>query len=106
MSKGCHLLIKQGAKLVESAQDILEELQYASTATVMQAMAGAPEFDTQALDTQAAQVLEALGFDAVDADTLAGRCQLDIAALHAQLLTLELSRRLEILPGNLYRRLD
>jgi DNA processing protein len=99
-------LIKQGAKLVESAQDILEELQYAATATVMPAMTAAPDFATQAIDAQAARVLEALGFDAVDADTLAGRCQLDIAALNAQLLTLELSRRLEILPGNLYRRLD
>lgn len=106
LSKGCHLLIKQGAKLVESAQDILEELQYAATATVMPAMTAAPDFATQAIDAQAARVLEALGFDAVDADTLAGRCQLDIATLNAQLLTLELSRRLEILPGNLYRRLD
>ncbi len=101
LSKGCHQLIKQGAKLVETAQDILEELQYASPAANAASKSAAP-----ALDAQARQILQALGFDPVDADTLAARCQLDMATLHAQLLLLELSDQLEILPGALYRRLN
>ncbi len=100
LSKGCHLLIKQGAKLVESAQDILEELQYlpVATSTVPASAASVP-------DEQSAQLLHALGFDPVDADTLAARCELDIATLNGQLLTLELNGLLEMLPGGLYRRL-
>lgn len=99
LSKGCHQLIKQGAKLVEAAQDILEELQYASSASVPD------NLEMPVLDAQAAQVLQALGFDAVDADTLAARCQLDIAALSAPLFALELSGLLEMLPGGWYRRI-
>ncbi len=99
LSKGCHLLIKQGAKLVESAQDILEELKYITiaTSTAQPSLASAP-------DAESAQLLRALGFDPVDADTLATRCQLDIATLNGQLLTLELNGLLEMLPGGLYRR--
>lgn len=100
LSKGCHLLIKQGAKLVESAQDILEELKYVSVITLE-----APRPEVSALDPQSALLLEALGFDPVDADTLAARCQTDIAALSGQLLTLELDGMLEMLPGGLYRRI-
>lgn len=102
LSKGCHQLIKQGAKLVESAQDILEELQYASiaTSTAENSIASADP----ASDPQASLLLHALGFDPVDADTLAARCQTDIATLNGQLLTLELNGMLEMLPGGLYRR--
>lgn len=100
LSKGCHQLIKQGAKLVESAQDILEELQYVSIATSTATNSTA----SAAPDPQTALLLHALGFDPVDADTLAARCQTDIATLNGQLLTLELNGMLEMLPGGLYRR--
>lgn len=100
LSKGCHQLIKQGAKLVESAQDILEELQYVSIATSTATNSTA----SAAPDPQASLLLHALGFDPVDADTLAARCQTDIATLNGQLLTLELNGMLEMLPGGLYRR--
>ena len=100
LSKGCHLLIKQGAKLVESAQDILEELKYVSIAPP-----SAPGSAASDLDAQSTLLLHALGFDPVDADTLATRSQLDIATLSGQLLTLEMSGMLEMLPGGLYRRI-
>lgn len=102
LAKGCHLLIKQGAKLVESAQDILEELEYASApvhAATDTGTAIAP-----ADDAPYAQVLQHMGYDAVDVDTLGQRCQLDMAELHAHLLALELDGHAEILPGGLYRR--
>jgi DNA processing protein len=101
LSKGCHQLIKQGAKLVESAQDILEDLKYLPHADTAISPSGTP---ATTLDAQAAQVLQALGFDPVDADTLCDRCQLDIATLSAQLFALELSGLLEMLPGGMYRR--
>lgn len=101
LSKGCHLLIKQGAKLAESAQDILEELAYPGTARTQPVQASA----ASSVAVQYPQVLQHMGHDAVDIETLAQRCQLDMAALHMQLLALELDGHAEMLPGGLYRRI-
>jgi DNA processing protein len=112
LSKGCHQLIKQGAKLVESAQDILEELkQFTSmqASTQSNKSGSTTHGDTQTSgatkDPVIDRLLTALGFDPVPADTLAQRCNLDAATLNAQLLTLELAGLLEMLPGGMYRRL-
>ncbi|MBI5429509.1 MAG: DNA-protecting protein DprA [Nitrosomonadales bacterium] len=99
-SKGCHALLKQGAKLVETAQDILEELggQPFSPAQTTNLPAADSEDDAAAL-------LEHLGFDPVDADTLSARCGLTVSQLSAMLLTLELSGHINVLPGGLYQRI-
>ncbi len=98
LSKGCHWLIKQGAKLVESAQDVLEEIAPAGP------VATARSLESPALPAMLAALLSALGFDPVDSDTLVARTGLDVAALSGQLLELELLGCLEVLPGGNYRR--
>jgi DNA processing protein len=100
LSKGCHLLIKQGAKLVESAQDILEELRGFHPAARRPAPSSAPADTSAAADP----LLGALGFDPVALDSLALRLDLDAATLSSRLLTLELDGKVEIMPGGLYRR--
>lgn len=104
LSKGCHQLIKQGAKLVESAQDVLEELQHLPLPAAPPAPL-APSATPDSAPPLAQRLLQALGFDPVTLDLLAARCDLDAATLASELLALELQGQVEILPGGSYRRL-
>lgn len=111
-SKGCHALIKQGAKLVETAQDVLEELRL-GTAMAIDAPAAtaatAVSPDGEALsDAQAGgedPVLRAMGHDPVGQDALSARTGLGPAELGARLLELELMGQVARLPGALFQRL-
>lgn len=94
-SRGCHYLIKQGAKLVESASDILEELGCLHNP--------GPGAGTSSPDENL--LAQHLGFDPVDLDTLSLRSGLTIEALSAILLELELEGQIAALPGGLYQRL-
>ena len=100
-SRGCHLLLKQGAKLVESAQDILEELRLDGSAFT----AGSPAPAATLADTgRHAPLLKVLGFDPVGLDALVARTGMDAASLLAHLLELELEGRVSRLPGGLFQR--
>jgi DNA processing protein len=101
LSRGCHQLIRQGAKLVESAQDVLEELRWGSShpATVTAQQTQLPPNDCEE------QVLALLGDAPCALDTLSGRSGLTPADLLAMLLPMELAGRVAQLPGGLYQRL-
>ena len=102
-SRGCHALIKQGAKLVEVAQDVLEELHgWQSVANNCIASQASIDADPPSADDP---LLAALGFDAVSLDALQARTGLDTARLQAQLLELELSGTVARLPGGAFQRL-
>ena len=110
-SKGCHLLIKQGAKLVESAQDVLEELRLpdplgqvplALACTGNCADPGADDTATQ--DRPEEALLSALGHDPVSLDALQARCGWPTARLQGQLLEMELMGQVGRLPGGLFQR--
>lgn len=99
-SRGCHALIRQGAKLVESAQDVLEELTRPyGTATVRR------EAETSAWPKDQDALLSAMGFEPVSLDALQARTGLATAQLQAQLLTLEIQGDVARLPGGLFQRM-
>ena len=127
-SRGCHALIKQGAKLVESAQDVLEELRTVLPAGRQAVVSSIAEKSMEHTDPSAAAdadsavdadastvptvpgdttavLLQALGHDPVGLDALLARTGLDAATLQAKLLELELMGMVGRLPGGLFQRI-
>jgi DNA processing protein len=100
VARGCHRLIREGARLVESAQDVLEELRFG----VAQRPAAERTPDHAGGDDDQA-LLQAIGYDPVDLDTLAQRTGLAPGVLSARLLELELAQAIERMAGNCYQRL-
>ncbi len=109
-SRGCHLLIKQGAKLVESAQDVLDELRLpllfaAAEASTASDMTPTEDPDPRPEKKAEHPLLKALGFDSVSLDTLQARTGWPTPQLQAQLLELELSGEVARLPGGWFVRI-
>jgi DNA processing protein len=96
-SRGCHALIKQGAKLVDAADDILDELNWSVSAAPLRAV-------TESSPGREDPLLNALGHDPVTLDALLARTGESAATLGARLLELELEGRVARLPGGLYQR--
>ena len=99
-SRGCHALIKQGAKLVESAQDVLEELRLPDPFAQVPLALEASSTDIDSED----ELLQLMGHDPVGLDALQARCGWPTARLQAQLLELELMGQVGRLPGGLFQR--
>ncbi len=106
LSKGCHRLIREGAKLVESAQDIMEELHWPGSAPILATASGA-EADTDIPDSLApapARLLKAAGHDPASVDVLAERSGLTMSEVQSALLTLEMDGQIERLPDGRYQK--
>jgi DNA processing protein len=110
MAKGCHQLIRQGAKLVDSAEDILMELGPLAATVHITAQPDTPNsFDLQGnsqarLDKGDKILLDALGFEPLGVDHLVIRTGLKADVVASALLILELEGRIESYPGGLYVR--
>jgi DNA processing protein len=104
-SKGCHALIKQGAKLVESVQDVLEELRLPLAATQGTLALDDGRTKTPLSDDAENALLRALGHDPVSLDALQARCGWATAQLQAELMELELMGQVARLPGGLFQRI-
>jgi DNA processing protein len=115
LARGCHQLIRQGAKLVETADDIFAELR-ALAGSVAQAASAAPATTTAPkrtdragnfraeLDKEYEILLDALGFEPASVDVLVARTGLRADEVASMLLILELEGRLESHPGGQYVR--
>ncbi|MBQ0133374.1 MAG: DNA-protecting protein DprA, partial [Comamonas sp.] len=106
----CHALIRQGAKLVESAQDILEEFPNQGQ-TLIQPGQAAIQQDKKVEPPRSAPLepehplLQAMGHDPIGLDALSARTGWGAAQLQAQLLELELDGWLTRLPGGVFQRM-
>ncbi|MCT6721349.1 DNA-processing protein DprA [Acidovorax sp. K2F] len=103
-SRGCHALIRQGAKLVESAQDVLEELKIPATTMSGLPHEGANAAGVAVSDGTEDPVLAALGYDPMGLDALVARTGMGASALQVALLELELDGSIARLPGGLFQR--
>jgi len=107
LARGCHRLIREGAKLAETAQDILEELGALAgaqrLAEVEQTEAEAAPMDDDA-DYQL--LFEHLGYDPIEIDVIIQKSGLTAEAVSSMLLLLELQGQVESLPGGRYVRIS
>jgi DNA processing protein len=106
LSRGCHQLIRQGAKLVESAADIVDELGTLvdHIATISEAPEPAESAPSEN-DPEYGALFDAMGFDPASADEIAARSGLTIDQVSSMLLILELEGKIEAQAGGRYSRL-
>ncbi|NIR27967.1 MAG: DNA-protecting protein DprA [Gammaproteobacteria bacterium] len=106
LARGCHALLRQGAKLVETARDVLEEIggqvSVASTKldTVSEPLCGA----ASGPDPQYVKLLSSLGYEPTGVDMLVERTGLTPEEVSSMLLILELEGHVASLSGGLYAR--
>ena len=103
-SRGCHELLRQGAKLVACAQDVLEELRPGVVVPFRASTAGSGAPPLAATDASK-RLLALLGFDPVGLDALVARTGISTAQLQVHLLELELGGAVARMPGGLFQRI-
>jgi DNA processing protein len=107
LSRGCHALIRQGAKLVETAQDIIDELGALAAATTVIAQSSNAENaePSPELAPDYIQLLDSMGYNHASVDMLVETNGLTPAVVSSMLLQLELKGFIASCPGGLYNRL-
>jgi len=107
LARGCHRLIKEGAALVETPDDVLAVIGCSQVSTPAKTASAAPdaaENVADRLDSGAEMLLNALGFGPADLDRLVERTGLAAHAVVSTLQMLELAGRVESLTGGRYCR--
>ena len=99
LAKGCHQLIKQGAKLVDSLQDIVEELNLSKAVSAPVAEENSPTNQDQQM------LLDAMAYDAISIETLVQLTGLTVSTLSSMLTLLELEGRITGLAGGQYQQI-
>lgn len=103
LAKGCHRLIKDGAKLVETADDVLSEFGWSDPRPPATSSPAGPT-EPSPLSDRDNRVLTALGYDPTDVETLCARTALKVEAVRASLVVLELAGAVAALPADRYQR--
>ena len=107
LAKGCHQLIREGAKLVEKAEDIIEELgALAGAVEVLETKEATVNDGPQTLDSDYQLLFTCLGYDPIEIDTLAEQSGLTVDIVSSMLLLLELEGQVASLSGGRYVRMD
>ena len=107
LSRGCHELIRQGAKLTETAADILSELNFSAFFADRRSLAGSLGSEGElpaGMDKEHKILLDALGFDPADLDMLVVRTGFKAEAVSSMMLILELEGHVQAAPGGRYSR--
>lgn len=106
LAKGCHYLIRQGAKLVETAEDILEELGNISLVAIDNTESLEEEVDVKvsSLESEYLILLEKIGFEPTSVDVLVSECKFTAEEISSMLLVLELQGHVSSVPGGLFYR--
>ena len=104
LSRGCHQLLRDGAKLVEEAADVLAELRISVPKETLTSAPGHLQ-QQPVLDKEYEMLLDALGFEPATIDILVARTRLAPESVASMLLILELQGRVATLPGGRYGRL-
>lgn len=102
LAKGCHQLIRQGAKLVETAEHILEELGH--MVEWQQTQVKPEDKALLDLEPEIVELLDKMGFEPISVDALVEQCGLTPETVSSILLVLELQGFIESLPGGSYTR--
>jgi DNA processing protein len=107
LSRGCHELIRQGAKLTETAHDILSELDFSAFFALASGGPAGPSaapIPASGMDKEHKILLDALGFDPADLDVLVVRTGLKPEAVSSMMLILELEGHVQAASGGRYTR--